>query len=367
MRILQVIAVMGQGGAERLALELTRDGVRRGDRMAIVAMPGDWAHRPQELGGDFFPMPLLRAYPVPYARSVVSIRNAIRSYRPDVAHAHNVNATVATRAAIMTMTGTRPALLTTLHGLPPEAYRRAAILLRMTTPNVIACSTAVGRRLTDHGYPAIRMEVIPNGARLEPADAVRVAAVRKRYDLGSRPTVVGVGRLVTQKQWETLIEATIGMVGVDVVVAGDGPLRLTLEQMARSRGGTVRFLGPVHDIAALLQSADCFVSTSFWEGLPLSLLEALSLGVPAVSTAVDGVVDVVSGNAALLVRPGDPRAIRESIERVLEDRELSARLSAAGRELSRNWAPERMLVRYRRAYERVIAGPTADRLAALGG
>ena len=60
-------------------------------------------------------------------------------------------------------------MLTTFHGTPPESYRRAALFLRGTTPHVVACSASVGRKLADAGHPADRIEVIPNGARMEPA------------------------------------------------------------------------------------------------------------------------------------------------------------------------------------------------------
>ena len=63
--------------------------------------------------------------------------------------------------------------------------------------------------------------------------------------------------------------------------------------LAEASGGRVRFVGLVDDIAALVGLASCVVSTSSWGGLPLTLLEALSLGVPVVATAVDGVTDVV--------------------------------------------------------------------------
>ena len=72
----------------------------------------------------------------------------------------------------------------------------------------------------------------------------------------------------------------------------------------------------VDDIPALVGIASCVVSTSTWEGLPLALLEALSLGAPVVATAVDGITDLVPLGAALsLVPPGDP-AVR-SVQRYL--------------------------------------------------
>jgi glycosyltransferase involved in cell wall biosynthesis len=137
-----------------------------------------------------------------------------------------------------------------------------------------------------------------------------------------------------------------------VVVAGAGPLRLELESLARRSGDRVTFAGPVDDISALVEIASCVVSTSSWEGLPLALLEALSLGAPVVATAVDGVTDIVPPGAAVLVPPGDPVAIAAGISRILDDAEWSASLRRGALAASSAWHPDRMLHEYRLAYER---------------
>jgi glycosyltransferase involved in cell wall biosynthesis len=139
-------------------------------------------------------------------------------------------------------------------------------------------------------------------------------------------------------------------------------MRESLEEAAAA-DGRVRFVGAVDDVASLLHLADCVVSTSTWEGLPLSLLEALSLGRPVVATAVDGVRDIVPPDAAILVPPHDPEAVATAIGRVLRDRDLADRLSRRARAAASAWTPEQMLADYRRCYaaagaqEGAIRGP----------
>ncbi len=357
MRLLQVIAVMGQGGAERMVLQLTGDAVAHGDAAAVASAASIWSPEVQRAGGVHYPLPIhrhaLRALPTPGA--VRQLRRVVREFRPDVVHTHNVAMTAATRAALV---GLRPApaLLTTLHGLPPEDYPRAGRVLRLSAPQVIACSGAVAASLTAAGYPSDRVRVISNGATLSPADAGRRDEIRRRYGLDGRPLVVALGRLAPQKAWPTLIEAAREIdPQADIVVGGDGPLRSDLERSAAAAGDRVRFLGRVDDVAALLELARCVVSTSTWEGLPLTLLEALSLGVPVVATAVDGVRDAVSERAAVLVAAGDPHAVAAGVNRLLADDALHRRLSAAARELSREWTTEAMLGHYRDAYATAAA------------
>jgi glycosyltransferase involved in cell wall biosynthesis len=169
--------------------------------------------------------------------------------------------------------------------------------------------------------------------------------------------VLGIGRLVEQKAWPTLIEAARQFHDVDVLVAGDGPLRAELETAAVTSGNRVRFVGPVERPAALIGLAQCVVSTAVWEGLPLALLEALTLGAPVVATAVDGVADVVPGHAALLVPPGDPAAVAAAVNRVLTEPGLAERLSRAACGASGAWALDTMLTRYHAGYAACVTAP----------
>jgi glycosyltransferase involved in cell wall biosynthesis len=168
--------------------------------------------------------------------------------------------------------------------------------------------------------------------------------------------VVGIGRLVTQKNWPAFIEAADHLPGPTYVVAGEGPLRQELVDLAKAARGRVRFVGLVDDVAALVGLASCVVSTSSWEGLPLMLLEALSLGAPVVATAVDGVTDVVPPTAALLVSPGDPLAVAGAISRVLGDHDLACELRREALAAAPSWGPERMLAKYRQAYQAAYTG-----------
>ena len=200
----------------------------------------------------------------------------------------------------------------TLHGLAPGDYGAASRVLRLIGGRVIACAPSVARSLQEAGFPGDRIDVITNGAALQPAGPQRQAELRVALGLGPGPVVVGIGRLVTQKNWPAFIEAAGHLPGPSYVVAGEGPLRQELVDLATASGGRVRFVGLVDDVAALVGLASCVVSTSSWEGLPLTLLEALSLGAPVVATAVDGVTDVVPPNRRPAGEPGRSAGGRRS-------------------------------------------------------
>ena len=357
MRVIHVIAEMDPGGAERIVVDLAADAVGMGDRVDVASAGGAWVARLEEVGAAHHQIPRTYRSRTGVLRVAGRLARLIHRVRPDVVHTHNVGVTVAARLALRAVRP-RPAILTTVHGLAERDYASAARLLRGAPGPIIACAPAVGRSLVAAGLPERDLEVISNGASLEPAGSERQDQIRIRYGLGSAPLVVGLGRLVPQKSWSTLVEAAGAVELGQFVVAGQGPLREELEDSARSSGGRVRFLGAVDDVAALLGAASCLVSTSEWEGLPLSLLEALSLGVPAVVTAVDGVEDVVPEEAALRVRPGDAAGLARALREVLSQPALARGLSEAALRAAPGWAPQTMLGAYRRVY-RTLASEAA--------
>ena len=360
MRILHVLPILAPGGMERLVIQLTADATGRGDSVVVASAPGVWVAKVEDAGAAHVALPATTrgsalGLATGTAKATVLLARCMRRARPDVVHAHNVRATALARAAIV-LSHHRAVLVPTLHGLAPSDYAGACRILRRTAQRVIACAPSVARSLEAAGFPGPRIDVITNGAAMRPAGAQRQADLRTALKLGPAPLVVGIGRLVEQKNWPVFIEAAGRVEGAAFVVAGDGPLRSELTDLARRSGNRVRFLGMVDDIAALVGLASCVVSTSTWEGLPLTLLEALSLGAPVVATAVAGVTDLVPPNAALFVPPGDPGAVAEAISKVLAEDEVAGQLRNSALLVAPSWGPDHMLDRYRNAYKAACAG-----------
>jgi len=175
-----------------------------------------------------------------------------------------------------------------------------------------------------------------------PSEPFPVSSDIKGELLGTSDTVIGgVGRLVDRKGFRYLIEAMPGVLErhsrVTVALAGDGPLRRDLEDLAASLGigNKIRFLGFRRDIRYVLQAIDIFALPSLKEGLPLTMLEAMAEGRPTVASAVDGVPTFVHHErTGLLVPPRDPGRLAEALIRLLDDKALAARLGRDGRALA---------------------------------
>jgi glycosyltransferase involved in cell wall biosynthesis len=355
VKILHVLPGMAPGGMEQLVIALSADAGRHGDEVAVASGPGDWAGRLEAAGAVYVPLPATsRASTASVAAAIGRLARCARQFRPQVVHTHNVRATAMTRLALAAARHDA-ALLATLHGVPPADYPAASRVMSVASRRVIACAPAVARSLCAAGFPSSRIDVIVNGAALRPASPERHATMRRTLGAGAEPLVVGIGRLAEQKNWPLLIAAATRLPYARVVVAGDGPLRHELASLARASGDRVMFAGPIGDIAALVGIASCVVSTSAWEGLPLSLLEALSLGAPVVATAVDGVTDIVPPDAAVLVPPDDPMAVATAISRILADGRRSLALRRNALAACGAWSPDQMLHKYRVAYQQAMA------------
>ena len=355
---------LAPGGMEQLVIQLADDATRHGDTVAVASGPGAWVSRIAQAGAEHVALPTTsRRSLLGLVKATVRLARCIEHRRPDVVHAHNVRATALAWLALAAARH-HAALMTTLHGVSPGDYRPASWILRRIAPRVITCTPSVSRSLEAAGFPGARIDVITNGAALRPAGFQRREELRQSLRLGPGPLVVGIGRLEKQKNWPALIAAAGLVSGPQFAVAGDGPLDQELKDLARRSGDRVRFLGPVDDIAALVGLADCVVSTSAWEGLSLSLLEALSVGGAVVATAVDGITEVVPQDAIMLVEPEDPPAVSAAISRILTNAELAADLRRKAVEAAVTWRPERMLRQYRNAYQAAHAGPAGRRQSA---
>lgn len=223
----------------------------------------------------------------------------------DLVHAHWLPAGAAAAAS------GRP-FVVTLHGSDVELARKVPPLARPVlrrASTVICVSRALAEDASRLG--ARHVEVIPNGVEI-PADVGEEA---------DPPEILYVGRLAPEKGVEELAEAARGL---NLVVCGDGALRQLLP-------GALGFVDDT-ERDRYYRRAAVVVCPSRREGFGLACAEAMAYGKPVVASAVGGLLDlVVDGETGLLVPPRDPGALRQALERLLDDPVLRRRLGAAAR------------------------------------
>jgi glycosyltransferase involved in cell wall biosynthesis len=211
------------------------------------------------------------------------------------------------------------------------------------------------------GFDASKIRVIWNGvdARHRPADPMRI---RQELGIPAHQFLIGtVARLAIQKRIDRLLEVTQLLPDVICIIAGDGTRRDELAEKAKSLGveERVRFLGHREDVGDVFAALDVFVVTSESEGLSNSMLEAMSYGVPVVSTDVSGAEDALGpdaeGSTAGFVTGFEPQSIADAIVLLKGDPELRGTMTRIARRRTINqFSTEQMLA----SWEEFLATPT---------
>lgn len=164
-------------------------------------------------------------------------------------------------------------------------------------------------------------------------DAGSGCASSSEASFGAAPCLLTVARLAPQKGLDLLLETAtlIKQRGIDFtwLVAGDGPLKAQLNQQIAAADLPVKLLGRREDIGALLSQADVVVQTSYWEGQPLTLREAMQAGRAIVATDVGGSAYTLAGCGQLVEPQADPLA--DAVVAVISDPKRRETLEAASR------------------------------------
>jgi glycosyltransferase involved in cell wall biosynthesis len=344
-RLLQAIAGARHGGAEtffvRLATALQRAG--EAQRVLIRRDPA----RSQSLRAAGVGVAEL-AFGGPFDLTTrLAFRREIAGWHPDIV------LTWMSRATRLCPRGdfVHVARLGGYYDL--KYYRRCDHLIGNTRAIV---DYAVAR-----GWPPERIDYLPNfvpDARAAASrDGCTPAAAPRNAPLG-----LALGRLHPNKGFDLLLEALAATREVRLAIAGDGPLRAPLEQLATELGvaDRVSFLGWREDVPELLASADFLVCPSLHEPLGNVVIEAWSAGLPVVATASDGPAGLIEDEVRGLLVPlpgqpdGGPAALAGAIERLCRDPGLRLRLGQAGRRAyEAEFTEEAVISRYRGFFERL--------------
>ncbi len=237
-------------------------------------------------------------------------------------------------------------------------------LTRKRFSKVIAVSHDIEMRLCDK-FGKQKVVTIHNAVDTGLIKISRSAEeVKRELGISEDQVVIGsAGRLVPVKGYDVFLKAAKLILRkrpkTTFVIAGEGPLKEVLREMATSLGiGTnVIFTGFRDDVLDLVNAFDIFLVTSVHEGVPMSVLEAMALRKAVVSTAVGGIVEIIEDNVSgLLVDPGSPDSLAERCLSVLEDHELRSKIERnAEKRIEQEFSTERQRDRVLRLYEEIIS------------
>ena len=343
-RVGHVLHRMQYAGAEVLAADLL-DRLR--DRFDFVVLCLDGlGELGEKLAGEGQTVIDLGRRPGIDLRVARRLARAAAEHRLDLLHAHQYTPFFYAALSRRLGLGSRPPILFTEHGRHyPDPRKWKHLLVNRWLLHRRDRVTAVGAFVRDalvrnEAIPDDRIEVIHNGidpGRFVPRDDASRLAARQRLDLhADTPVVMQVARFHPVKDHATAVRAAAALQrrGVEFVfvLIGDGELRRPSEALAAELGvaAQCRFVGVRDDVHALLPAADAFVLSSLSEGISVTLLEAMAVGVPIAATDAGGNREVVAhGETGLLSPRGNAEALAANLELLLRDPALREAMSVA--------------------------------------
>jgi glycosyltransferase involved in cell wall biosynthesis len=327
MKIVHVVYSLEMGGAEVLVAQLCRMQRANGHDVSICAYARLGAVGELLRGEGFDIFVPGEAHP---AKTMWRYFQRFRKLKPDVVHCHNPAPTL--QAALPARLAGARSVVSTRHSLVAPPYdvaeeRKYSFIAHSCDWIVgiceITCANLRGA-LPSHTDKIVR---VYNGA----TPIVR-EGFAELHKIGF--TLLFVGRLAKIKDLGTLLRAIAfaapEVPSLEFWIVGDGPVRGELEALAQELGiaDRVRFWGQRLDTASFFSAADAFVMSSVSEGLPMSLLQAMSVGVPAVLTDVGGMAEVVRLSGGGLLAPvGDAAGMAREIVRLAGDAALREEFS----------------------------------------
>jgi glycosyltransferase involved in cell wall biosynthesis len=351
MKVMYVITGLHKGGAEGQLLELSGRMKQRGHQLEVVtALPASgYAPDIEALGIKVHSLEIALGSLNPLA--LPRFAKLVWQMRPHVVHSMMVHANLLTRLA--RLISPAPVVVNTALGVSestsPEHSSRPRELAYTVTDWLSDTTTQVSevcaaRYVEVRAVPSRKIRVVPCGVdatKFRRFDDAGRAAARREFSVEGEFVWMTVGRLVTDKDQRTMIEAFALLKkqapNCSLVIKGIGALEAQLRaQVAEAGlGDSVRFLTERVAIERLLNTAHAFVLSSVREGMPTALLEAAACELPVVATRVGGNPEVVAdGLSGYVVPPSDPHAMAQAMLGVMRlSTEERAGMGQAGRRL----------------------------------
>ncbi len=369
MRVLMVDSEDTWRGGEAQVELLIRGLREKGVTVALAAPPGSaMARRAEELECPVFALPIRGGMDL---RAVCMLRGYLRREAFDIVHCHSSHAhgvawlALGIRRRPRRSGPVRPKLVVSRRvDFAFATNGPSGVKYRYGVDRFLAVSTGVERVLVDCGVREDKIEIVPDGIDLAKFCGVgNTGDLVEEFGLSDNTVVIGnVAALAPHKSHRDFIHAARiirdEIAGARFLIVGEGRLRPALEAQVRDLGleNEVTLTGFRSDVLEILSLFDCFVLSSYLEGLCTSIMDAHALGVPVVATRTGGVPDLVAdGETGLLVPPRDPALLAQAVVRMVRDGDLRSRCVFRGKEQAKTYGYARMVDGTLESYRRLLA------------
>lgn len=366
-RVLHLITSFEIGGTERQAAELLKrlDRDRFDVRLAVLRSEGPVYREIETLFPDVPEFPLTSFYNANAVKQTARLRRLMVREKIDILHAHDFYSSFIGVAAARLAGARVIACQRHLKLSDRRAHALGTRFIHRLAHRVLVNSEAIRDRIIEQGSaPLSKITVIRNGVLGTNASRPHSQyQIRRELGVNLDAKLIGmVARLQPVKGHRFFIDAAASVLrdqpNAHFVLAGDGPLRLEIEDQAARLGisDRVHLLGDRADVAELIQAFDLLVLASLHEGSPNAVMEAMAAGVPVVATAVGGTKElIIEGETGYLAPPADSAALADRIAFALSDDDNRAEIaSAARRRINAEYGMDRMVNSVERLYDELM-------------
>lgn len=336
MNILYIITGLGIGGAEKVTVDLANLMQEKGNNVAILYLYGDNQYTSLICKSIFVKGLSMSKTPKSLYLSLVKARDILKKFQPDVVHAQMFHANIFAR--FLRFFYKIPFLICTEHSKNIESKFR--MRLYQITDFLSDVNTNVSKEATEyfishHAFSHLKSFPMYNGIYLENFEKSNESrlVLRKKNGLESDEFVfLNVGRLVQAKDQASLLLAFSDFLktyklNAKLVIVGDGPLRDSLCNYINDLDllDNVILAGFHSNVSDYYKASDCFVLSSLWEGFGIVLAEAMSCGLPVITTDAGGCREVVV-DSRFVIPLRNPKGMtlkmKEIFDMSLEDRNM---------------------------------------------
>lgn len=351
MKIIQVMPEFGLAGAEKMAEMLTYQLIRSGINVIVVSFYDYQSSITQNFSEKKIPIIYLNKKAGLDVMVMMRFRKICQNEKPDAIHTHRY---VLPYVFLATM-GMNVKIIHTVHNIAEKevsSWQQVIqnYLFRLKRIIPVAISPIVKESiLKRYKINENMIPMIYNGIDSD------LYSPKKEYSLHDGGVILHIGRFNEQKNHRMLILAFEKVVQIfsscRLILIGFGELYEEINELVHSLHleRNVVFLGLRNDISLQMNDADLFVLPSNYEGMPITLIEAMSIGLPIVATRVGGVPDIISDKNGVLIENGIENLALE-ILRLLSDKQLRVSLGTQAKKDALRFSAKRMALDYIRLY-----------------
>lgn len=361
MNILQILPSLKEGGVETGTLDICKYLKERGHSVAVISNGGPLVSELDRYGISHFSWPVHQKNPFTIFQMSRKLIRFIRQHHIDIVHARSrVPGWITYLACFFTKTK----WVTTCHGY----YRSHWGSRVMGWADRVICATHAIKKhmMDDFKVPESKISLIPRGVDLERFQFKSFASVSARHNVLSPLTIGYIGRITPIKGLKDLLRAlsilkkqNLKFVSKIIGSASDPLYLKELIKLAKelNLSQEVEFLGHQNNIPEQLKTLDLLVvPTTHPEAFGRVIIEAQAVGVPVVATRVGGIQEVIDdGKTGLLCSPRHPEDLSKTIQRILTNKELTARLVTQARaKVESQYSKEQMVQSTEKLYEELL-------------